>query len=166
MVLMPGPLGQIIPEVDGPHAKENMAGWFEWIRYLGKMRKIKQRGECKPHLPPFVGNGSTTPAAADLAGQDPFLQALFAIEKVQVIQAGGEPHMTLVKDGGPLHGGTVQFLARQAVTNFRIHGISAHLVSNRPTKAGGPVFGDKRRIVEGCIFGSESVFWGKHLQSC
>jgi hypothetical protein len=94
------------------------------------------------------------------------MPALLAIEKIQVIQAGGEPHMALVKDGGPLHGGTVQFLAGQAVTNFRIHGISAHLVSNGTTKAGGSVFGDKRRVVQGRIFGSESLFHGKYLESC
>ena len=29
MVLVSGPLGQIIPGVDDPHAIENMAGWFE-----------------------------------------------------------------------------------------------------------------------------------------
>ena len=94
------------------------------------------------------------------------MPALLAIKKMQVIQAGGEPDVALVKDGSPLHGGTVQFLARQAVTNFRIHGIGAHLVSNGPAKAGGPVFWDKRRVVKGGIFGSESVFHGKHPESC
>jgi hypothetical protein len=93
------------------------------------------------------------------------MPALLAIKKVEVIQTGNESHMALVKDGGPLHGGTVEFLARQAVTNFRIHGIGAHLVSNGPTKARGPVFGDKRRVIQGRIFGSESVFHGKHLES-
>ena len=101
--------------------------------------------------------------AADLTGQNAFMTVLLAIEKMQVTQAGGEPHMAFVKDGGPLHGGTVQFLAGQAVTNFRIHGISAHLVSNGPAKAGGPVFGDKRHVVQGRIFGSESVFHEKYL---
>jgi hypothetical protein len=93
------------------------------------------------------------------------MPVLLAIEKMQVIQAGGEPHMALEKDGGPLHGGTVQFLAGQAVTDFRIHGIGVYIVSNGTTKAGGPVFGDKRRVVQGRIFGSESVFHGKHLES-
>jgi hypothetical protein len=72
---------------------------------------------------------------------------LLAIEKMEVIQAGGEPHMIFMKDSGPLHGGAVQFLARQAVADFCIHGITAHLVANTPAKAGGPVFGDKRLVV-------------------
>ena len=144
---MPGPLGQIIPDVDGPHVIENMAGWFECIRYLGRRPEIKKGGEGKPHPPPFIGNGSPTSAAADLAGQDALMEVLLAIVKMQVIQTGNEPHMTFVKDGGPLHGGAVQFLARQAVTNFRINGITAHLVANGPAKAGGPVFGDKRFVV-------------------
>ncbi len=93
------------------------------------------------------------------------MHSLLTIEKTQMIQAGGEPHMTLVKDGGPLHWGAVQFLARPAVTNFRIHGISTHLVANTPTKAGGSVLGDKLRIINGCIFESVSVSCGKHPQS-
>jgi hypothetical protein len=129
------------------------------------MPKIKQRGKSEPHRTPFIGNGSATPAAPDLAGQYAFMQTLLAVEEMQVLQACGEPHMTLVKDGGPLHGGTVQFLACQAVTDFRIHGISAHLISNGPTKADGSVFRNIRCIVKGGIFGSESVHSGKHLQS-
>jgi len=147
MVFVPGPLGQIIPDVDDPQAIKNMAGWFECIWHLGTMPEIKQRGKGKPHPAPFIGNRSTTHAAADLAWQDAFMPALLAIEKMQMIQSGGEPHMALLKNGGPLHGGTVQFLAHQAVTNFCIHGIGAHLVSNGPTKATCPVFGDKRRVV-------------------
>ena len=166
MVLVPGPLGEIILEVNDPHAIENMAGWFEYIRHLGKVPEIKQRGEGKPHSASFIGNGSAALAAADLAGQDAFVPALLAIEKMQMIHAGGEPHMALVKDGGPLHRSTVQFLARQAVTDFRIHGIGAYLVANRPAKADGAVFGDKRRIAQGCIFGSESVSCGMHREPC
>jgi hypothetical protein len=127
------------------------------------MSEIKQRGEGKPHPTPFIGDRSATPATADLAGQDPFMQILIAVEKMQVTHAGDESHMALVKDGGPLHGGAVQFLAHQAVTNFRIHGISAHLVLNGPAKAGGPVFGEKRRVVQGRVFGSESAFHGRLL---
>jgi hypothetical protein len=130
------------------------------------MPEIKQRGEGKPHPTPFIAYGRTTPAAADLAGQNAFMPALLAIEKTQATQAGGKPHMAFVKDGGPLHGGTMQFLARQAVTNLCIHGIGARLVSNGPAKAGSLIFGNKRRVVQGGIFGSESVFHGKHLESC
>jgi len=130
------------------------------------MPEIKQRREGKAHPAPFIGNGRTTPAAADLAGQDAFTPALLTVEKMQVIQSGGGAHMALVKDGGPLHGGTMQLLARQAMTNLRIHGISAHLVSNSPAKAGGPVFGNKRRVVQIRILGAESVFYGKHLGTC
>jgi len=160
MVFMSGPLGQIIVDADNPRPIEDMACGLECIRHLVTMPEIKQRGEGKPHPTSFIGNGSPTPAAPDLAGQDAIRPALLTIEKSQVIQAGGEPHMGLVKDGRPLHRGTVQFLAHQAVTNFRIHGIGAHLILNGPTKAGGPVFGDKRRVVQGCIFGSESVSHG------
>ena len=128
------------------------------------MVEIKQGGEGKPHPTPFIRNGSTASFAADLAGQNAFMAALLAIEKMEVTQAGGEPHVAFVKDGGPLHGGAVQFPAGRAVTNFRIHGISAHLVSNGPAKAGGPVFGDKCRVIQGRIFGSESVFHQKHLE--
>jgi len=53
------------------------------------MSEIKQRGESKPHPAPFIGNGCTTPAAGDLAGQDAFMPDLFAIEIMQMIKAGG-----------------------------------------------------------------------------
>ena len=93
------------------------------------------------------------------------MPALLAIEKIHVFQAGGESHMAFVKDGGPLHGGTVKFLARQTVADFRIHGIGANLVANTPAKAGGPIFGDKRRVVYGRIFWSESVSCGMHVNA-
>jgi hypothetical protein len=110
--------------------------------------KSNNVGKGEPHPAPFICNGSAAPFAADLAGQNAFMAVLLAIEKMEVMQTGGKPHMAFVKDGGPLHGGTVQFLAGQAVTDFRIHGIGAHLVSNGPAKAGGPVFGNKRRVVQ------------------
>jgi hypothetical protein len=75
------------------------------------------------------------------------MEVLLVIVKMEVVQAGCEPHMMLVKDGRPLHRSAVQFLARQAVTNLRILGIGANLISNTPAKAGGPVFGDKRLVV-------------------
>jgi hypothetical protein len=37
--------------------------------------------------------------------------------------------------GGPLHGRAMQLLARDAVTDFRVHGIAADLISNRPAVA-------------------------------
>jgi hypothetical protein len=111
MVLVSGPLGEIIVNVHDPRTIKNMAGWFEGIRHLFVMPEIKQRGKGKPHPAPFIGNGSPAPFTRYFTGHNAFMPVLFAIEKMQVIYPCGESHMALMKDGGPLHGGAVQFLA-------------------------------------------------------
>jgi hypothetical protein len=166
MIFVPGPLGQIIRNVEDPHPIENVAGWFERIRHLGRMTKIKKRGKGKPHPAPLIGNGSSAPGATDLAGQDALMDRQFAVEEMQVTQSSGEPDVVLVKDGRPLHRGTMQLLACSAVTDLCIHRLGAHLVSNGPAVADRTVSGDEPCIVHGCVFGSKSFFCGEHLQSC
>lgn len=56
----------------------------------------------------------------------------------------------------------MQYLAGSAVTEFRIHWLSAHLVSDPAAKARGPVPWNKCRIIKGRICGSESVRRCKH----
>ena len=161
---MPGPFGQIIPMVADPRAVEDMAGGLEGIRDPGVVPEIEQCGEGQPHPAPFIGNGGAASPAADLAGQDAFGPVLLAVEKAQMIDAGDKPHVALVEDGGPLHGGAMQFLACRAVTDLRIHGIGAHFVYGRPAEAGRPVSGNKGGIVRGRVFGSEPVFNVRHLE--
>ncbi len=148
MFFVPGPFGQTIRDVEYPHPVENVAGRFEGIRHIGRMPKIKERGKCKPHPTPLIGNGGSTSGAANLAGQDAFIKALLAIEKMQVIQSSSESDVMFVEDGGPLHGSAMQFLARLAVADLSIHRIRAHLVSNSPTIASRLIFGDERRIIQ------------------
>ena len=75
MVLMSGPLGQIITDVIYPLAIEKMAGWFERIRCPGVLPKVKQRWESKPHPAAFIGNRGSTLVTADLAGQNTLIYA-------------------------------------------------------------------------------------------
>ena len=162
---MPRPFGQIVTDVNKPLAIENMAAWFECLRHLGPLSEAKQSGERKPHPAPLIGNRGPTLIAADFAGQYAVIHALFAIEIIQLIQTGSEPHVMFVKDGSPLHGGAMQCLASFAVTEFRIHRLSAHLVANAAAKTRSLVFWHKCRIIKGCIFGSESVFGREHHKS-
>jgi len=142
-----------------------MAAWFERFRRLDTWTEVEQRRECQPHPAPFVGNRGPALATADLAGQDAVMHALLAVEKTQLVQAGSEPHVLFVKDGCPLYGRAVKCLACSAVTEFRVHGLSAHLVANAATKARGPIPGNECRIIKGRIFGSESVSGRKHHDS-
>jgi hypothetical protein len=127
--------------------------------------EVKQRGESKPHPAPFIGNQGPTPVTADLAGQDAVIHPLLAIEKTQMIQAGSQPHVMFVKDNSPLHGSAMQCLASFAVTEFRVHRLSAHLIANAAAKTRSLVFWYKCRIIKGCIFGSESVLGREHHKS-
>src|SRR5210317_2163620 len=49
--------------------------------------------------------------------------------------------------GGPLHRRTMQLLAHYAVTDFRVHGIRADVISNRPAVAARFIFCLEIRIV-------------------
>ena len=73
---------------------------------------------------------------------------VFAVEESQMFKAVGDSDVTLMKDGGPLHWGTVQFLAGQAVADFGIHGICTHVVLNRTAIASRPILGNKIIITE------------------
>jgi hypothetical protein len=55
--------------------------------------------------------------------------------------------VVLVEYGGPLHRRAMQLLARNAVTDLRVHGIGADVVSNRPAVAARFVPGLEIRIV-------------------
>ena len=136
---MPRPFGQIVTDINKPLAIENMAAWFECLRHLGPLSEAKQSGERKPHPAPLIGNRGPTLIAADFAGQYAVIHALLAIEIIQLIQTGSEPHVVFVKDGSPLHRSAMQYLACSAMTQFGIHGVGAHLVPDAATKARGPV---------------------------
>lgn len=157
MILVSGTLGQIVPDVGNPLAIENMAGRLEQIRNIGPMSKVKQGRKRKPHSAPLISNRGPAQVGTDLTGQNTLMDAMLAIEEMQLIPSSGQPHLVLVEDGSPLHGGAMQHLACPTMTDLRIHRFCTHLVANAAAKAGGPVLWDKCWIMKGRIFWSESV---------
>ncbi len=155
MIFMSHPFRQIIIHIDHPLTVENMAGWFEAFRYRGRLSEIEQRGKSKPHPAPLVSDQGSTLAAADLAGEHALDNVPFTMVKTQQICPGDEPDVMLMEDSSPLHGSAMQHLTTPAVTELRIHGISAHFVANPATKTRCPEQGNKGRIIEGRICGSE-----------
>ncbi len=58
LILMARPLGQIIVQIDHPHAIEDVTGWLENFRNLWRDPKIEERWKRKPHMASFIRKGS------------------------------------------------------------------------------------------------------------
>jgi hypothetical protein len=158
MILVPGPLGQTVADVDNPHAVKNVAGRFECRRDLGGRPEVKKRWKGEPHSASFIGDGGPAPCAADLAGWNALVYLAFAVEKAQVPQACGDSDVALVKDRRPLHRRTVQFLTGPTVADFGVHGIRFDFVPYAAAEAACPVSGFEILIIDSRVFRSE-VFW-------
>ncbi len=119
---MPGPLGQVVVNVDNPQAVKDVAGRFEWCRNLGNMAEVEKGWKREPHSAAFIGDQRSTAAAAYFARKNSLMPLAFTVEKSQVFNTFCYSDVSLMKDGCPLHRRTVQFLACQAVTELCIHG--------------------------------------------
>jgi len=157
MIFVPQPLRELITDVPHPLAVKNMAGRLEGFRYHGMWAKIEQRRKGKPHPAPFISNRSPTLIATDLTRQYTLPDVPVTMVKTQQICSDRESYLMFMKDSRPLHRGTMQSLAGLAVTELRIHGISAHFVANSTTKARRPIFGNKCRIVKGRVCSAKLV---------
>ena len=148
---MTGPFGQVVVHVDNPQAVKNVAGGFECSRDPGYMPEVEKGRKREPHPAPLVGDRRSTAAAADLARQDSLVREALTVEEPQVIDPCRYSHVPLMKNGRPLHGRAVQFLAGEAMADFGVHGIGTHLVLNRTAMASGMVFGYKILILDRCV---------------
>lgn len=143
-----GPLGQAIIHVKNPGCVEYVTARLERLGYFGRCPEVEERWKREPHIPSFIGEGCAAQTAADLAGQNPLGFVQTAVEEPQVIQPCAKSDVVLVEYGGPLHRRTMQLLAHDAVTDFRIDGIGADAVSNRSAVAARFVLGLEVRIVD------------------
>ena len=146
VILMTGPFGQVVIDVDNPLFVEDVAGGFECSRDFRNMTEVEQGRKGEPHSAPFIGNQCSAAPATDFARKDSFMPELFSVDEPEGFEPLRYSDVTLVKNGRPLHRRSVQFLAGQAVAEFGIHGIRAHLVLNRAAVAACTVFGYKVRI--------------------
>lgn len=122
------------------------------------MPEIEEGRKREPHPASLVRDQRATAPAADFAWQDSLILETFAVEESQVIDPSRYANVRLSKDGCPLHGRSVQFLAGQAVAEFGIHWIPTHVVLNSTAMAPRTVFGYKMLILIRRIIRSESVF--------
>jgi len=155
---MARPLGQIVVHVDHPEAVENVAGGPECRRDVGSSAEIEKGRKSEPHSAAFVSDQRPAATAADFARQDPLMPLAFAVEKLQMLDSGGHSDIAFMEDGHPLHRRAVQFLAVQAVAEFGVHRIRAHLVLNGTAMAPRPVLGYEVGIVNTSIIGTEFIF--------
>jgi len=146
-VVHANPFGQSVVHVENPGCVEYVTCGLERLGHLGRCAEVEQRRKRQPHVSPLVGDGCTAQTTADLAGQNALGLVQGAVEKPQVIESRAESDVVLVKYRGPLHRRAMQLLARDAVTDFRVHGIGADLISNRPAVAVRPVPDLETRIV-------------------
>jgi hypothetical protein len=84
---------------------------------------------------------------ADFAGQNSLGPVQVAVEEPEMVETCVKSDLVLVEDGGPLHRRTMQLLAHDAVTDIRVHGIRADLISDRPAVATRFVLGGEIRTV-------------------
>ena len=140
-----------------------MATGLEAIRNFRNQPKIEKRWKGKPHSAPFVGNQGSAYIAADFAGKNALVFIALVVVEMQMIDTAGYPDVTLVKYGCPLHGGSMQFFADHTMTYLCIHRIRAYFVLDGLAVAARPVFGFKRVILNGSIFGAEFFFLVNHI---
>lgn len=124
------------------------------------MPKVEKGRKREPHPASLIGDRRSAAAAADFAWKDSRGPSKFTVEEFQVADATRYPDVAFVKDGGPLHGRTVQFLTGQAVAQFGIHGIGTHFVMNGTAMAPGTIFRYESLVLSGSIIRSEFVFHG------
>jgi hypothetical protein len=89
----------------------------------------------------------TAKITAYFAGQNSLGPVQIAVEEPEVVETCAKSDVALVEDGGPLHRRTMQLLAHDAVTDLRVHGIGADVISDRPAVAARFVLGGEIRTV-------------------
>ncbi len=115
---MARPLGQIIVQIDHPHAIEDMTGCLENLRNFRRYSKIEERWKRKPHIASFIRNGSAAQGTTYFAGKNSLMHIALAVVEIEVIHPFRNSDMVFVKYRCPLHRSTVQLLADSAMTNF------------------------------------------------
>ena len=144
---MAGPLGQAIVHIENPGRVEDVTCRFERLRYLWRRPEVEERRKREPHFPSFISDWRTAKTATYLAGKNSLGLVQAGVEESQVIQPCAKSDVVLVEYGGPLHRGPMQLLAHHAVTDFRLHGICADVISDRPAVAACSVSGLEPQIV-------------------
>lgn len=102
-----------------------MAAGLEAVWNFRNLPEIKKRGEGKPHSAPFIGNQGSAYIAADFAGKNALVGIQLVVVEMQMIDTTGDPDITLMKYGGPLHGAPCNFLQTRQWHIFASTG-SAH----------------------------------------
>ncbi len=113
---MARPLGQIIVQIDHPHAIEDVTSWLESFRNLRRDPKIEERWKRKPHMASFIRKGSAAQDTTHLAGKNSRMLIELAVVEKEVIHPVQNSDMVFVKYRCPLHRSTVQLLADSAMT--------------------------------------------------
>lgn len=70
-----------------------------------------------------------------------------AVKKPQMLNPSYEPDILFVKNRGPLHGSTVQYLANTAMTNLGVDWIGAGFVPHHTAMAAGSILRDESFVV-------------------
>ena len=141
------PLGQSIVHIENPGCVEYVTCRLKRLRYFGRCPKVEERRKREPHIPSFISEVCAAKTAAYFAGQNSLGFVQIAVEESQVIYPCAKSDVVLMEYGGPLHRRTMQLLAHDAVTDFRVYGIGADVISNRPAVAARFVPGLEIRIV-------------------
>ncbi len=100
---MARPLGQIIVQIDHPHAIEDVTGWLESFRNLRRDSKIEERWKRKPHMASFICNGSAAQRTTHLARKNSLMLIELAVVETEVIHPVQKSDMAFVKYRCPLH---------------------------------------------------------------
>ncbi len=113
---MARPLGQIIVQIDHPHAIEDVTGCLENFRNLRRDPKVEQRWKRKPHIASFIRKGCAAQGTTHLARKNSLKLIELAVIEKEVINPFQNSHMVFVKYRCPLHRSTVELLADSAMT--------------------------------------------------
>ncbi len=141
------PFGQAVVHVEYPGCVEYVTLRLECLGYYGWCPEIEERRKPEPHFSSLISDRCAAKTAADFAGQNSLCRVQIAVEEPQMFQPRTKSDVVLVEYGGPLHRCTMQLLAHDAVTNFRVHGIAGNVISNRAAVTAGFVSGVKIHIV-------------------
>jgi hypothetical protein len=80
-ILMAGPLGQAVIDVDNPLVVEDVAGGFECRRDFRNMTEVEQGRKREPHSAPFIGDQRSTAPAADFARKESLMPEVFSVDE-------------------------------------------------------------------------------------
>jgi hypothetical protein len=70
-----------------------------------------------------------------------------AVIEPQILNPSYEPDILFVENRGPLHGGTVQYLANAAMTNLGVDWIGADFVPHHTAMAAGSILRDEAFVI-------------------